>query len=354
MKIEYNYITVHIPTYNRESQLKKTLQMLSEQTNEQFYVQIFDNASSYNADHVLDGFSKNFADRCFIKKRKINVGAPLNYLDGFIECRTRWIWPVADDDILKEDCIEKAYFYIKKYAKASCFNFSLADDMPYDEDGVIKCSSIDDFICLYEDSWKRKNSIWHGDLIFASNKLYNAEDAGRHVGYAISYSYCPFPVIFLILKLLEEHKEYYCVNDKTIEYVPDDVSERSWNLYDVMLSTKILPDLKLNISVKKKKELLGCIAFGIRMIYRLYFYERQENVNQKYFLETMYNSIYRHILPFHRRMALRIISSVCKTNTGYHLVRIFMQMRFSVKFMKWKIRIKSVIGRYTECKKIVN
>lgn len=341
--INFEYITVHIPTYNRKNELKNTLRLLSDQTDDRFYVKVSDNASEYDLETVLEGLPDEFKNRCTLERRRFNIGAGINYVMGFAECSTKWIWNIGDDDIINADSIETIYRCIEKVPDASCINFSLADDMNFDVDGVICCNSFKGFADIYNYSWKKKNSYLHGDLIFLTNKVFNNTKIRPYLGYIISNSYFPAPVVYLILKILEHSGKYVCVKDKIVTYLYDHDKTKKW-VYQVVLSSRILYDITFDMDKKTRRDILGCCAYGIRTLYYLYFCEREDNnVNQVYFLEVMYYNLYKHFLPIHRRIGMKIIADVCKSNLGFRLTRRCMNYRFGKQWIGFKQRIKDRI-----------
>lgn len=322
-----DWITVLIPTYNRRGCLLNTLKRLEQQTNKEFYVYIVDNNSNYDINELFNTLPFNFVERCTLKKREVNIGGSNNCLYGLAESKTKWVWNISDDDDVRIDAIETIYKYIRLIPNAGCINFTLAYKMPFDAKGICACDSLKDLIDLYYPSVKWKKSSWHGDLIFMSNKVYNMDVVRPVLPFAIHYAYCEFPSTLVILGVLKKGGSYFCINKRVVDY--NETNPRSWDAYKTVLATRILKDIDFGLDEKLKNKLLACIGFSNRMTYNLYFSCRNSTHNQKDFFEILYFNLYKYILPIHKRIGMRTVSVICKTNFGYALVRVIMRIRFS-------------------------
>ena len=343
-----NWITILIPTFNRREYLRETLNRLEMQTNKRFYVFISDNNSSYPVGEVIDSVDDDLKKRCYLKQRAMNIGASLNYLESLACCKTKWVWMLADDDLVKENAILNIYKALEETDNPAILNFTLAYTMPF-VDSKICLNDFQQFVNLYYPSYKWKNSAWHGDLIFNSNKVYNMDVVGDYISFAIKYSYAEFPSVYLILKALEANKNVYYVNERIVDY--NDNSPRSWKVCETIQESRILNDIPIDISNKLKRKVLLCISFKINTVYRLYYINRVEGRRKKYFFEKMYYDLYKHILPFYSRAYLKTISILAKTKLGYYIVIFLFWTRFNKNVMKLKRNLHTGLkNKYNEIK----
>lgn len=321
-------LTIMIPTYNRRNQLERALGMLEKQTNQFFKVLIVDNASDYDVNQVLVSREKEFRDKCKTVVRNVNAGADFNIIDGICCCDTKWIWTLADDDIVLEDAVEKIYKYINQVKNFGCLNFALPVNMGIPVEGIKIIDSVDGFVDFYVDSYKRQ-SDWYGDLIFLSNKVYDLEWVRPFLQYAYKYIYTRVSTIAIYLKMLEQNVAYVLINSKVVDY--DKESTRSWKIYEVVLASRTLRDIEFKISKEKYKDLLRCITFNIRYVYYLYFIESKDGKNIPYFFDQVYNGIYKYYLPFIPRVILKIIAMITRKDIGYKFIKSIMNSYYEIK-----------------------
>lgn len=310
-------ITVLIPTYNRPKYLRKVLESLACQTVDNFYIVISDNASDYQIEDMLIGLPNSFKERCTIYRRKVNVGADINIMGLFEFCNTKWAWTLSDDEYLFEDSIEKIYYYIEKAGEFGCLNFTITSGMKYEE-AILKISSIDEFIDLYYPE-KRTVNLWHGDLIFLSNKVFDVSKIKHYLQYSYKYIYTRVSTIVLFIKMLEGNVPFINIDSKIVDYNAD--SKRSWSIYEVILASRTLQDVPMNLSRKKYKKLLKCLTFNISDVYYYYFVEGTENRNIRNFFDQIYHGVYKYSLSFGQKCCLKMIAFLTKSDSGYMLVK---------------------------------
>lgn len=321
-------ITVLIPTYNRKEYLTQALRRLSEQTSEDFYIIVSDNASDYDVVEVVNEF-ENLAGRIEVLQRKVNVGADLNILNLFFLCKTKYAWIIADDDMVVNNAIEKIYSHISLNKEFGCINFSISADMPYKEDKIV-INNIEDFADFYMQSYNN-NSRWQGDLIFLSNKVYNMENIIEFIPWMTKYLYTKISTAVLIAKSVEGNNPYIVINDKIIEY--NEINQRSWDPYYVLLGSRVLYDIPFDVSKKTLKKIMRGLSFGMKDVYFLSLVDSPENKNPYLFFDQIYHGLYKHILPLRGRIKLFIISRICRFYIGYRMMRIIFDYWYKMKYI---------------------
>ena len=100
-------VTVFIPTYNRLELLKNSVRSALEQGGF-VKVHILDNASSDGTQNWLQELSKSEGGKVELTLRSENIGALANFSEGFSKVTTPYCVPLADDDELLPNFLEKA------------------------------------------------------------------------------------------------------------------------------------------------------------------------------------------------------------------------------------------------------
>lgn len=326
----YEQITILIPTYNRKKELLNVLKQLEKQAEKHFQIVICNNASNYSVESLLDLFSIEFSTRIKIINRKYNVGADINICESFLYCNTKWAWTLSDDELVKENAVETIYKWIDEIPDFGCLNFSLSDKFNYKDD-IVRMSTIDEFIEVY----KQEKEL-HGDLIFLSNKVYNMEKLSGCIEECLKYVYTRVSTVIIYERMLEKGIPYICVHERIVDYNVS--TPRSWRIYEVILATRTLADIKYYVSQEKRKMLLYIFSFDIQYVYFLWFVEGTELKNEKDFFDQIYHGIYKYFLPTRKRLLLKVISCISKSEWGYNICKDFFMFRFGNSLLALSIK----------------
>jgi glycosyltransferase involved in cell wall biosynthesis len=104
-------LTIAIPTYNRAAKLQAQLQRLAPQLNPQVFCCVYDNASTDETKNIVNLF-KDASYYC----TECNFGGLRNFLRCFENCKTEWLWILADDDPIGFNAVEKILALIEHNA----------------------------------------------------------------------------------------------------------------------------------------------------------------------------------------------------------------------------------------------
>jgi glycosyltransferase involved in cell wall biosynthesis len=107
MSINSHKITVFIPTYNRLEMLKNAVQSVLSQ-GDFVKVHILDNASTDGTPNWLEELNTKEGARVKLTLRRENIGALKNFSEGFSSVTTQYCVPLADDDELLPNFLQKA------------------------------------------------------------------------------------------------------------------------------------------------------------------------------------------------------------------------------------------------------
>lgn len=94
-----NKLEIFILTYNRESKLERTLQMLSNSSLKDLKITIMNNASTDGTLSVYEKYKEKFPALLIITN-PYNIGASANYLRALENSTSIYTWILCDDDIL--------------------------------------------------------------------------------------------------------------------------------------------------------------------------------------------------------------------------------------------------------------
>ena len=310
-------LVILIPTYNRRKQLSKTLSALLNQTDSDFRVIISDNASNYDVLSLVSEFSESFKSRITVYSRKNNVGADANIIGLFGLCETGWVWTLSDDDIVYDDAVETIKRYITKHPNAGCIDFFLPDNLGEENGYSVELRNIDEFSEFYIDN-PQPNSLWHGDLIFLSNKVFNLDNMKKYVEYAYKYIYTKISTVVIFSYMLADNVPFVIVNRHVVDVNTN--GEGGWNTLEVYLASRTLGDMRLPCDRNTKNRLLRVLAFDIRDVLYVYFTDERGREYEKY-LDKLYLDLYADILDIRKKSVLWLFAKLTKSTIGYRIAK---------------------------------
>lgn len=317
-------LTITIPTFNRKRALEKTLMSLEKQTNQFFRIIVVNNNSDYCIEDVFRNLSSDFQNRIELINRVVNVGQDINIMECFAFCKTKWLWTLSDDDELFDDAVDKIYRYIERMGEFGVASFTLAEDMPIEVGSIHAIKSIKEFNDLY-DLALDEQSKWHGDLIFLSNKVFNMDIVEDYLLVTYKYIYTCISTVVLIGKLLEKEKTYIIVRDSIVKY--GESEKKSWKMEYVVLGSRTLMDVPFEIPQKLHRNFLRNIVFDIwTVLYEDFSHE--ERIVSRVFYDEIYHGIYKYVLKGKRKLLLKVISKLNKSDCGRRIIKAFLSTKF--------------------------
>ncbi|MBQ4408550.1 MAG: glycosyltransferase family 2 protein [Bacteroidales bacterium] len=92
-------LSIYIPTYNRATDLQRTLKNLLESPVKDCKITVLNNCSTDNTIEVFESIADKFVN-IHIESKLINLGSgSANWLSSIHTCQTEYIWIIADDDV---------------------------------------------------------------------------------------------------------------------------------------------------------------------------------------------------------------------------------------------------------------
>ena len=111
-------LTVAIPTYNRAANLEFALSRLLKQRNERIEFLISDNCSSDNTCEVVKKYQNEYSDLRY-RRNDENVGAARNYIECYNNAKGKFVYLLADDDVLLDGALEQITSFLDAHSDIS-------------------------------------------------------------------------------------------------------------------------------------------------------------------------------------------------------------------------------------------
>jgi glycosyltransferase involved in cell wall biosynthesis len=116
-----NKISVLITNYNKSQFLFKTLRSVCDQNFRNYEIILYDDASSDNSIEIIKKFKKV---KLITNKKKKNISAPLNQINGVIQCfkksKGNILLLLDGDDVFKKYKLKKIDQFFKDNKKINC------------------------------------------------------------------------------------------------------------------------------------------------------------------------------------------------------------------------------------------
>ena len=221
-------VSVLVITYNSEKYVIETLNSIKNQTYNNLELIISDDNSQDNTINLCEHWvneNKSFFKKINIVRSPINTGITKNINRGFSRCSGEYIKPIAGDDLLFSDCIEKSI----NFCLENHLEFIYGKVMPFynkigDADKKLKYieEKNHQFFLLdgrkqYRELLKRFPIFTNG--LFLSKKFYNMI-GGFDENYEMMEDY-PF-----LLKIVLMGMKINFLNDYTVAYRVREKNER--------------------------------------------------------------------------------------------------------------------------------
>lgn len=283
-------LTIAIPTYNREEKLKKTLKDLRK-VNPNLKIKIFDNCSTkYNIEKML---KENFSDlNITLVKNEINLERVNNYNKCLLECETKWLWLLSDDDEVLGDSLQKIIEVLDKYPNLAFYKFSTDGIGEVGVEKEEKIETLEEFIDHYY-----KDPIYKGgQLVFMSNNIFNIEILKKYFMEMVDYSYMQIPFLIPVFIGLSERKiKVYFSDKKIVKYIPP--IDDHWDVLKICLGVSIISHLPLNLDKKYLKRFIKIFNWiSLECLFKSIL--KNKSKTGMYYFELLYNSLYKYHLPF--------------------------------------------------------
>ena len=296
-------ITIGIPTYNRENQLRHQLQCIIKQDLKLVEeIIIVDNNSNYD---IVKSISELNCPKIRLITNPFNIKMATNMEMPLLYCKTEWLWLLSDDDEVLPDSINTITDEIRNCRKdIGMIKFAIDRQTSLQKDYY--ANSLEEYIDYYHN----EKIIRRGDLVFLSTCVLNMEKTKKHLGSAFefSYSYLGFmmPVFF---SLNENHIAVKFSSKPVVKFIPPREGWYSFGTVSKGLST--LSHIPLNISEQYRKKFLDItMSIQYTLLFKILFADYSDKSYLNY--KIVYNNIYKHYLPAKSRMRAKVMLFILK------------------------------------------
>lgn len=240
------FLTIVIPTYNREKQLIRLLKSIERQNViEKYYIVILNNHSNYDVEtSIKNHFPNPFFENIEIYNRPYNAGGDYNIGSAFLFAKSQYLWIIGDDDEVEDSCFGIIEKNIKLYPDIPFFKYHIKGLARYNEDVLIK--NINDFTDLYN-----RNYFIAGDVLFVSNNIYNLTKLEGYISTVLYYSYSSVPQALPMLRCLIDEQPFMWCHNEIIKYNAPEGDH--WNYIKIATSLSTVLDINIgnNYSIVK-------------------------------------------------------------------------------------------------------
>lgn len=230
------FLTIAIPTYNREKQLIRLLKSIERQDAvDKYYIVILNNHSNYDIKQSISNhFDGEFSNNIEIYNRPYNSGGDYNISSAFLFAKSNVLWIIGDDDEVLDGCFDIIEEDIYHYPDVPCFKYHIKGHSTYKDDVMIN------HISQFRDLFKKKY-FSAGDIIFLSNNVFNLPMMGDYVSDSLYYSYCSVPHSLPMLRCMIDGKAFLLSHREIINYNEPDGDH--WNYIKISTSLSTVLDI---------------------------------------------------------------------------------------------------------------
>lgn len=297
-----NYIdalSIVIPTYNRFDELKRLLQSIfKEDLSSVYEIVIVNNCSDYSIEEITKDFS---SDKIRIQNNPFNVRMATNMMNTFFYCKTKWMWFISDDDVIKRGSIDTIIQDIEddNNTKTILYKYSTDGTGLVGKEKNKRVHSLEEFIDYYHND----KIIRRGNLVFGSNNVFNLKNLYPFLGRGFEFSYTYIPFLIPVIFGLNNHLEVQFSEKTIIKY--EHPGDKFWSMKTVGLGLSTITHIPLTISRKYERKFYKVfmpITYGTMF---LSLVRANEPDTLKYY-RIFYHSIYKNYLSFYQKITFQL------------------------------------------------
>jgi glycosyltransferase involved in cell wall biosynthesis len=165
VSLNQKLLTIAIPTFNRNSVLKRNLELLMPQMEDWVHLLIVDNCSDIPVSDTLRGIVEKHSNYSIeIIRNSVNIGGNANILRCIEHCNSDYIWIIGDDDYPSAGSVRAVYQQIhkKELVWLNCYSGD-PNHQPIREHGIVT-DDLSKFLTQLK-------SI--SELVFVSNNVFS-------------------------------------------------------------------------------------------------------------------------------------------------------------------------------------
>lgn len=313
-KIKSERLTVAIPTCNHSFYLERILNHLCIQTCSDFDIVIQDDNSNSSMADVIGHYDIEFRRRISLYRNPFNIGMDSNYGIALSNVTTNLVWIVSDEDMIKKDAVESIYKAAFSFPDSGILYFPV--NINYQNLKLLPMQtfgSLKHFIRFFNTMQSERNEQIGDSLMYLSDKVFRIPVLLNRMNSFYKYTYSEIPTMSLLLKGLDSGIPCSLIPKNLI--IDSDILKRDFDLYDIINRMRIINELDLNITSKQRSDLFAMLYPHYQKAMRQYM-TPDYNPDDRY-LETIFITIYRYILPETSKQIVNNVIDMCSTKDGY-------------------------------------
>jgi len=175
MKTHAPLLSICIPTYNRDSFIKKTLESICLQEifleSDDVEIVISDNCSDDNTQRVVEDFVTRFPFKVFYSKNSTNIGADSNFEKVLSQGRGSFLKLHNDNLLVRDGALKEILKVIKATSQEKPVIFFTNGNNKPDGEQLATCSDLNEFVqkVSFFSTWIGGFGIWKEDFNLITN-----------------------------------------------------------------------------------------------------------------------------------------------------------------------------------------
>lgn len=240
-------LTVAIPTYNRDEQLRQTVAALLPQLTTECRLLVLDNCSPTPVVGLIADLLAGHPEvDITVERNRFNIGANANICRCFEHSETEWLWVLGDDDPPLPHGVATVLTTIRKHPEAVYVNFA-SDFHPRVQGKTTRGRR--EFL-LGMDNLSNANAI--------SVCVFRAAVMRPYLSYGLQYAYSCMP--HLVMVVMAAGEDGLCVFG--IDKVVKTPQTFEWMMSYVMLGQMTFAELPIDTAMRKALFRLIPTSFG--------------------------------------------------------------------------------------------
>jgi glycosyltransferase involved in cell wall biosynthesis len=297
-----NYIkglSIIIPSYNRQQQLCRLLDSIfTEDISDLYEIVVVDNNSDYDIHEVLHNYPK---EKLRIVSNVFNIHMATNMMSTFLQCRTKWMWLISDDDVVCENSIVHINNRIRENEDVAYLKFSTEGTKNIGIERENSVNNLEEFI----DYYAGEKPIRTGNLIFVSNGVFNLEKLNPYLGYGFEFSYTYVCFLIPVFFALNNNISVSFFKEKIISY--SNPGQGMWSFRTVSLGLSTLSHLPLSLNKYYFRNFIK-IMMPITYLRLFKFFLQNVKKNDSELYRLVYDNSYKFYLTALQKLNYRLLS----------------------------------------------
>ncbi|NBK97187.1 MAG: glycosyltransferase [Erysipelotrichia bacterium] len=229
-------LTIAIPTYNRPEKIQRQVRSILSQLREGVSLIVYDNSSPIPISTL---FMDEELSLFTIIRNHTNIGADANIARCLENVHEGWVWPLGDDDLIKDNAVEIILKIIQENPDTCYINFGSKKD-------------------LLANSYHEVLEYWgiigsFGRSFFMTHCLFNMNKLEDYMRFYYSFLSSQVGQVCLVIKYIETNQSASALF--TTQSLINYNEPGNWNPLDLIVNSSIIID-KLYYDRKRLKSTL--------------------------------------------------------------------------------------------------